>query len=78
MTKKQMIQTIQLQEAALFLNVKQVERMFGTHSAMHQRITSKWVSVSNLMETLGIPADLTLPDSQESAQLIMQLDREKD
>jgi phage head maturation protease len=77
MTKKEMIQIIQKQEAALFLNAKHVELLVGEHDTMYQRAINKWLGVNAMMDALGIMSDYTLPDAQESAELISQINKKQ-
>jgi hypothetical protein len=75
MTKKEMIQRIQLQEATLFLQAMQLELDYGRDALMTRSVINKWLGVNNMMEDLGIPSDLTLPEAREAAELIHQIRR---
>ena len=70
MTKKQMIATIQQQEAKLFLEIKVNEKMFGTNDFITSRSRTVWIGVHELMQTLEIQPDINLPDAQEAFKLI--------
>ncbi len=70
MTKKQMIATIQKQEAKLFLDIKVNEKMFGTNDFITSRSRTVWIGVHELMQTLEIQPDINLPDAQEAFKLI--------
>jgi hypothetical protein len=72
MTKKQMIATIQQQEAKLFLEIKVNEKMFGTNDFITSRSRTVWIGVHELMQTLEIQPDINLPDAQEAFKLIIE------
>ena len=73
MTKKEMIQNIQKLEAIFFLNAKQLELDYGKDEPMYRSAINKWLGVNMMMQDLGIKEDLTLPEAQESAQLITKI-----
>jgi hypothetical protein len=73
MTKKEMIQNIQKLEAIFFLNAKQLELDYGKEDTMYRSAINKWLGVNMMMQDLGIKEDLTLPEAQESAQLITKI-----
>ncbi len=66
MTKKEMIQAIQRLEAALYLEVKQAEQAFGLESDITARRTTRWASVLDAMDAMGVVCDLMLPDNQKA------------
>ena len=70
MTKKQMIESIQKQEAKLFLDIKVNEKMFGASHFITSRSRTEWIGVHKLMQTLEIQPDINLPDAQEAFKLI--------
>jgi hypothetical protein len=72
MTKKQMIESIQQQEAKLFLQIKLDEKMFGTSHFITSRSRTVWIGVHELMQTLEIQPDINLPDAQEAFKLIRE------
>jgi hypothetical protein len=72
MTKKEMIKAIQQHEAELFLQVKVDEKIFGEKDEITTRSRSKWCGVHEIMETLGIKPDNTLPENQEAIKLIIE------
>jgi hypothetical protein len=76
MTKKEMIETIQMCEAELFLQVKVDENVFGKEHDITKSSRTKWCGVNNLMETLGIKPDNTLPENQEAIRLIIEKSKE--
>jgi len=76
MTKKEMIETIQLYEAELFLQVKVDEKIFGKEHTITKLSRTKWCGVNNLMETLGVKPDNTLPENQEAIRLIIEKSKE--
>jgi len=76
MTKKEMIETIQQHEAELFLQVKVDEKIFGKEHIITKISRTRWCGVNNLMETLGIRHDITLPENQEAIRLIIEKSKE--
>ena len=72
MTKKQMIETIQQQEAKLFLDIKVNEKMFGTNHFLTSKSRTEWIGVHKLMQTLEIQPDINLPDVKEAFKLIRE------
>jgi len=78
MTKKDMIQNIQKLEAIFFLQAKQSEFDNGRDAAMTRSAISKWLGVNHVLQHLGIKEDLTLPEARAAADLIVQIDRQKD
>jgi len=70
MTKNEMIKTIQKHEAELFLQLKRTEDVFGEDHIMASKARSKWIGVNNLMETLKIESDNTLPENKKAIELI--------
>ena len=72
MTKKAMIQEIQRQEAALFLELKQATKAFGADSSFTNRRRSEYATIYQLMRDLNIPVDLKLPDNEAAMQLMLE------
>lgn len=70
MTKRQMIQTIQQQEATAFLRLKEATRDFGPMSSVTTARRSIWCTLDDLMQATGIKPDNTLPE-QHAAVAIM-------
>ena len=77
MTKQKMIQTIQLQEAKLYLELKQADQQYGSHDDVTISCRYKWVSVHQLMQAMNIESDNTLPDNAKAIAIICQLVREE-
>ena len=77
MTKQKMIQTIQLQEAKLYLELKQAEQQYGSHDDFTGTRRSQWVSVHRLMQAMNIESDNTLPDNEKAIAILCQLVREE-
>jgi hypothetical protein len=77
MTKQKMIQTIQLQEAKLYLELKQAEQQYGSHDDFTMSRRSQWVSVHQLMQAMNIESDFTLPDNAKATAILCQLVREE-
>lgn len=71
MTKKQMIQSIQLQDATAFLKFKQAQLEWGTESNITTTLRCKFVAIDNLMESLGIVRDFNLPDHRAALDMIL-------
>ena len=71
-----MIQSIQLQEATLFLEAKQHQLKHGKDDEYQTKI-AKWLSVNELMESLGIKSDLLLLESRQTSDLIYQIWQER-
>ena len=62
MTKKQMIQTIQQQEATAFLRLKESTRDTGPGSIWTEKARSSWYAIDQLARALGIESDTGLPE----------------
>jgi len=72
MTKKQMIQEIQLAEAAAFLELKEAENYFGNDSNICKRCRTRWAGIHDMMKVLGIENDFTLPDNVKAFSIITE------
>jgi len=72
LTKAAMIASIQLREAAMFLELKKSEREYGSDDRLTNMLRSQWSSVNSMMKSLGIPEDNTLPDNQEATAIICE------
>lgn len=57
-----MIQTIQQQEAAAYLELKQVTRDTGPGSIWTEKARSSWYAIDQLARALGIESDTGLPE----------------
>ena len=75
MTKAEMIKTLQLKEAKLFLELKEAEVLFDKDSNYFKSIRTKFCIVSNILDELGVKADFNLPDNQKATSIL--LDRYK-
>jgi hypothetical protein len=73
MTKKEMIKAIQRLEAALYLEVKQAEQCFGLESDITARRTTRWASVHDAMDAMGVVCDLMLPDNQKALAIKIEM-----
>jgi hypothetical protein len=73
MTKKEMIKAIQRLEAELYLEVKQAEQLFGSDSDITARRTTRWASVHDAMDAMGVACDLTLPDNQKALAIKIEM-----
>jgi hypothetical protein len=77
MTKQKMIQAIQLQEAKLYLELKQAEQRYGSHDDLTGTRRSRWAGVRDAMKAMDVACDLTLPDNQKATAILLQLVREE-
>jgi hypothetical protein len=73
MTKKEMVATIQMQEARAWLQAKRAERDFGAEDDLTRRFISKWAELHQVMDMMGIATDYELPDSQEATRILCEL-----
>ena len=73
MTKKNMIQEIQNQEAQLYFQYMQATKCWGREDALTIRLQTKWCGVYQLMEALGIPQDHTHPDNRAAMEIRIAL-----
>jgi len=73
MTKQKMIKAIQRFEAALYLEVKQAEQLFGVDSDITARRTTRWASVHDAMQAMGVECDLMLPDNQKALAIKIEM-----
>ena len=69
MTKKNMIQEIQNQEAQAYLRYMMAQQWYGAEDALTERLRSKWVGIYQLMESLGISQDFYHPDNQAALEI---------
>ena len=69
MTKKNMIQAIQNQEAQLYFQYMQAAKLWGREDSLTERLRTKWCSVYQLMKALGIPQDYAHPDNVAAAEI---------
>ena len=77
MTKKLMIETMQLKEAALWLAFREAVVDMGEDSVCTNRRRSEWCAVSALMDELGILTNHLLPDNQKAMEICLKQAREK-
>ena len=71
MTKREMITAIQLQEAQAFLKLKELEAEYGAHDPLTKTARTSFNAVYQLMESLGIRSDLSLPETKRATDLIL-------
>ena len=69
MTKKNMIQEIQNQEAQAYLRYMMAQQWYGAEDALTDRLRGKWCGIYQLMETLGIQQDFRHPDNQAALEI---------
>jgi hypothetical protein len=74
MTKQNMIQAIQNQEAQAYLRYMMAQQWYGAEDALTDRLRGKWCGIKwcaiyHVMETLGIQQDFRHPDNIAAAEL---------
>jgi hypothetical protein len=72
MKKKDIIAEIQKKEARFWLELKQTETNFGDDHMITGKMRYRWNSMFELMESLGIESDQSLPDNQKAKDLILK------
>ena len=72
LTKAEMITTIQRREAAMWLTLKETEECFGTDNDSTIIARARWSAIHDMMNVLGIRADITLPDFQAATEIIIR------
>ena len=73
MTKKNMIQEIQNQEAQLYFQYMQAAKCWGREDSLTIRLRTKWCGVYQLMESLGISQDFRHPDNRAAMEIRIAL-----
>jgi len=63
MTKKQMIEKMQLLEAAAWLRFQETKTLWGSEDPITNRRRAAWCAVKDMMEEVGVPGDQQLPDN---------------
>jgi hypothetical protein len=76
MTKKEMIKTMQLKEAALWLAFRETYVELGQIHQITSRKRSEWCTINSMLVELKIVTDHTLPDNQKAFELMMQVARD--
>ena len=76
MTKANMIQGIQKQEARLWLALKEATRDFGKDHSYTRSCRASYSAVYELMHALKIGMDNTLPDNVTAAEVLQQTNQE--
>ena len=77
LTKAAMIASIQLREAAMFLELKKAERDHGRDSKWTSMLRSQWNTVNQLMGNLGIQTDFQAPDNVAATDIIVERIRQQ-
>ena len=77
MTKKLMIETMQLKEAALWLAFREAVVDMGEDTAYTRRKRSEWCAVNTMMEELEIPTNYHLPDNEKALEICLKQLRDK-
>jgi hypothetical protein len=72
MTKAAMVAEIQKTDATMWLELKRAERQYGTHDELVSTLRARWATIHNMMESIGIQADHTLPDNEEATRIIIE------
>jgi hypothetical protein len=72
MTKAAMITEIQKTDAMMWLELKQAEQRYGHEDELVGTLRARWATVHNMMESLGIQADHTLPEAEEATRIIIE------
>ena len=72
LTKAAIIASIQLREAAMFLELKKSEREYGREDRLTNMLRSQWSAVNTMMKSLGIPEDNALPDNRAAAAILIE------
>ena len=75
MTKKEMIQSMQQQEARLFLEAKKYEYVYGREDGITQAALGKWLGVYHLIEALGIAPDPAFPETSEAVDYVILISK---
>jgi hypothetical protein len=71
MKKQEMIKCLQSKEADLFLKVKESEMLYGDDSPLTKRDRAGWSVIHEIMETMGIKPDDTLPSAKKAFEIII-------
>lgn len=69
MTKKNMIQEIQNQEAQLYLTSQRAAFEYGYDDSLTTQYRSEWLSVYALMQALDIQQDFYHPANQQAMEI---------
>jgi len=77
MTKKDIIAEIQKKEARFWLELKQTETNFGDDHVITGKMRYRWNSMVELMDSLGILPDQSLPEYVQASKLILKKYTEK-
>ena len=72
LTKAEMIASIQRQEAALWLALKETEECYGPDDDITVIARARWSAIHDVMKTLGIHSDGLLPDNLAATEIIIR------
>ena len=72
LTKAEMITTIQRQEAALWLTLKETEECFGPDDDSTVIARARWSAMHDVMKAISITQDFMLPDNQAATEIIIR------
>ena len=72
MTKAAMIAEMQKTDAMMWLELKQAEARYGAEDEWVTKLRARWATVHDVMESLGIQADHTLPDNLAATEIIIR------
>jgi hypothetical protein len=77
MKKADIIKKIQQEEAKMWLEVKRSELTYGQDSPLHAYDRTRWSAIHDLMRSLDINPDYTLPEAKQATQIIIEREAEK-
>jgi len=77
MTKKAMIEKMQLKEAALWLAFREASVDMGEDTTYTRRKRSEWFDVRTMMEELEISSNHQLPDNEKALEICLKQARDK-
>jgi hypothetical protein len=72
MTKAAMVAKIQKTDAMMWLELKRAEQRYGTDDELVSTLRARWATIHNMMESIGIQADHTLPEAEEATRIIIE------
>jgi hypothetical protein len=72
MTKAAIVVEIQKTDAMMWLELKRAEQRYGAEDEFVSTLRARWATIHNMMESVGIQADHTLPEAEEATRIMMQ------
>jgi hypothetical protein len=70
MTKKEMIEKMQLVEAAAWLKFRTAHASMGQDHSITNRFRSEWCAIASVLQQVGVKADQWLPDNRAAFDII--------